>query len=219
VDPPTGCQHAEAAARHLQAAFLDILPRIQTHAQIHFRHLRCPGKRDDAIQEVTALAWKWFVRLAEQGKDVNEFVSAVAEFAVRHVRSGRKLCGQERARDVMSPVAQRNAGFRVERLPSSFAAAHESLYGDPHGQDALDALEERLRDNTQTPVFDQVVFRCDFRDWLAGLPERTRRIVDELMAGEGTGDVAGKFGLSPGRVSQMRRELMLGWRRFGGEVH
>src|SRR5262249_1568066 len=106
VTHPTGAQCGKANTEHLQAAFLQLLPRIQTHAEIHFRHLRCPGKRDDAIQEVTALAWKWFLRLAEQGKDVTQFVSAVAEFAVRQVRCGRKLCGQERSRDAMNPVAQ-----------------------------------------------------------------------------------------------------------------
>ena len=56
----------------LHAHFLQILPRIETHARIHFRHLRCPGKRDDAIAEVVAVTWKWFLRIVEQQKNVDE---------------------------------------------------------------------------------------------------------------------------------------------------
>jgi hypothetical protein len=136
----------------LQAHFLSILPRIKTHAQIRFGFLRCPGKREDAIAEVVAVAWKWFLRLIEQGKDVNEFVMVLADYAVRHVRSGRKLCGQEKAKDVLSPRAQRLKGFRVERLPSSILRNHNALYSDPHSQELIDAFEERLKDNTQSPV-------------------------------------------------------------------
>jgi hypothetical protein len=47
-------------------------------------------------------------------------------------RAGR-LCGQERSEDVLSFVAQRRHGFRVERLPASTRSPHEHLYADPHG--------------------------------------------------------------------------------------
>ena len=61
-----------------------------------------------------------------------------------------------RAREVLSPVAQRKGGFRVEHLPASTHSPHEQLYATPRGQALLDAFEERLRDNTLTPVPDQV---------------------------------------------------------------
>src|SRR4051812_37515536 len=78
---PTGAQCASSHIEHLQAAFLQIMPRIQTHAEVYFRYLRCPGKRDDAIAEVVAVAWKWYLRLCEQGKDASEFVSTLATLA------------------------------------------------------------------------------------------------------------------------------------------
>jgi hypothetical protein len=211
---PTGPCCPPPGACCLHARFLSILPRIQAHAEIHFRHLRCPGRREDAVAEVVALAWMWFLRLTRQRKDVAGFVSAVADFAVRHVRSGRKLCGQDRSKDAMSAVAQRLHGFRVEPLTHPIRQGHDGLFSDPHGQDTRDAFEERLRDNTQTPVLDQVVFRLDFRDWLATLSGRNRQVVDDLMAGEGTGEVARKVGLSPGRVSQLRRQFEGGWAVF-----
>jgi hypothetical protein len=45
---PSGAEQAQAGTAEVQASFLEMLPRIRTHAQIYFRHLRCPGKREDA---------------------------------------------------------------------------------------------------------------------------------------------------------------------------
>jgi hypothetical protein len=121
----------------------------------------------------------------------------------------------ERAKDVCSRCAQKRHGFRVESLPTSTRTGHDQLYAAPHGQQVLDAVEERLRDNAITPVPEQVAFRLDWPAWLATRTERDRRIVDRLALGEGTGEVAREFGVSPGRVSQLRREFHEDWERFG----
>src|SRR4051812_43145507 len=47
--------------------------------------------------------------------------------------------------------------------------------------------------------------------------DRRRRITEDLLMGERTMDVAGRHGLSQGRISQLRRELMHDWRRFCGD--
>jgi hypothetical protein len=39
-----------------------------------------------------------------------------------------------------------------------------------------------------------------------------------LATGDGTTDVAKKFGLSAGRISRKRREFMEGWQQFQGAV-
>src|SRR5437763_394952 len=86
----------------LQQQFLcEVLPRVSRHAQVYFRHLRCRHRLADAVAEVVAVCWRWFVRLIEQGKDLSGFVSTLAVYAARHVRAGRKLCGQERSKDVL----------------------------------------------------------------------------------------------------------------------
>ena len=202
----------------LHAAFLSILPRIELHARLYFRGLRCPHRQDDAVQETLALAWRWFVRLVERGKDPLTFPTVLAAYAARAVRCGRRLCGQGSGKDVLSPLARQRHGFAVEGLPSSVRAAHDERYGVAGGQRRQDAWEERLRDNTQTPVPDQVCFRLDFPAWLLTLSDRNRLIVDDLMAGEGTGDVARKSGLSPGRISQLRRQFEDGWAIFCCEL-
>src|SRR5262249_4451023 len=160
----------------LHARFLRLLPKIETHARIVFRGVRGPLKQEDRVQECVGLGWKRFLRLTEQGRDVFDSPMAFAALLARAVKCGRKLCGQERSRDVLSFVAQARHGFRVERLPASTRSPHEDLYADPHGQAQLDSFEERLRDNTLTPVPDQAAFRIDFPLWRCTRTERDRRV-------------------------------------------
>ncbi|MFL5342548.1 MAG: hypothetical protein ACJ8F7_20570 [Gemmataceae bacterium] len=204
-------------AAALQAPFLSILPRIERHAQFCFRDLRCPHRRAEAVQEAIDLAWRYFVRLAERGKNPLAFPSTLAAYAARHVRCGRRLCGRENGKDVLSHLARWRHGFAVEALPSSTAASFEDRYAGVRGQQRQDAFEERLRDNAQTPVPEQVAFRIDFPSWRLAHTDRTRRIIDALGAGERRQDVARSFGLSPARISQMRRELHADWCRFQGD--
>jgi hypothetical protein len=193
-----------APLSHLQCRFLVLLPRIERHGRICFRGLKCRHRKEEALAEVVALAWKWFVQLTQRGKDAAAFGSALATYAVRAVQSGRRLCGQEKIRDVLSPLAQRRRGFTVCSLPAT-----SSLEGT--------VLNEALHDNTQTSVPEQVVFRCDFPAWLQTRADRDRRLALDLMAGERTQDVSRRYGLSPARVSQLRREFHDDWQRFHGD--
>jgi DNA-directed RNA polymerase specialized sigma24 family protein len=206
--PFAGQEHAQFAA---------LLPKIRTRACIAFRTWKCAAKREDAVQECFALAWKWYVSLQQRGKDVSQFPVAFAILVVRSVQSGRRLCGQERAKDVLSVTAQWRNGFTVEGLPSSTQRTHETIYGLVTGQVELDAYEERLKDNTVTPPPDAAAFRIDFPQFLAGLTARDREMVMFLSLGNGTTETADRFGLSPGRVSQLRQQWCQEWRVLTGE--
>jgi hypothetical protein len=211
-------ESSTASLDQLHAEFLEILPRIETHAQIRFRYLRCPGKRADAIAETVAICWKSFLRINELGKDVHEFVTTLADFAVRHVRSGRRVCGQEKSKEVLSPLAQCRFGFTVESLPSSTRCDLNRVYSEPHGQNHIDAYEERLRDNTQSPVPDQAAFRIEYPLWLSQLGERNREIAQDMAMEFGTHELADKHNVSPGRISQLRREFHMDWQHFCGDT-
>src|SRR5262249_37083830 len=91
--PPTAALHP---------TFLALLPRIVSHGEVVLRRVRCPHRKQDYLAEMIALCWSWLVRLARQGKDATQFVSALAPFAARQVWSGRRLCGQETSKDVLS---------------------------------------------------------------------------------------------------------------------
>src|SRR5262245_7881981 len=107
----------QPALDQLRSTFLGFLPRIETHAQIAFRHVACTHRRADYIAEAVVLAWRWYVRLVGRGRDAGAFVAALARYAVQGVRCGRRLCGQDSARDVLPPRAQRRHGFAVQPLP------------------------------------------------------------------------------------------------------
>ena len=195
---------ASPGATAVQTAFFTSLPRIARHAQIYFRHLRCAHTRDDAVAESIALAWKWFVRLVQQGKHPEEFVSAIAAYAARAVKVGRRLCGQENAKDVLSRLTQTRRGFAVLPIPD-----FSTLAGN--------VFDEALHDNTATPVPDQVSFRLDFPVWLSTRSARDRELIGELLIGSLSLEAARRFKISPARVAQLRREYYVDWRSFCGE--
>jgi hypothetical protein len=59
--------------------------------------------------------------------------------------------------------------------------------------------------------------RIDIDAWLHSLPRRDRKVAQFLSLGHRTTDAARKFGVSNGRVSQLRRELAQSWRSFTGD--
>ena len=117
-----------ATLTHLHAAFLSILPRIELHARIYFRGIRCSHRKDEAVQETLALSWKWFIRLVEKGKNPLTFPSVLASYAARSVKCGRRVCGQENGKDVLCYFAQQRHDFAVEQLPPSTCSSQEERY-------------------------------------------------------------------------------------------
>jgi hypothetical protein len=201
----------------LHAGFLRILPRIERHAAIYFRDVQCTAKRQDLIAETVALCWSWYLRLMKKGKDGSKFVSALARYAARAVGCGRKLTGQEKAKDVLSSVAQKRHGFKVESLPASTRTSLEKIYSEVHGQQNRDAWEERLRDNTLTPVPDQASFRLAYPQWVRSLGRCDRRLARFLSLGNSAKDAAREFKLTPGRITQLRQQWCRDWHALHDE--
>ena len=168
--------------------FLAMLPAIVTHAKIAFRHLRSPEAREEAIQEVICNACCAVARLAELGKLDLAYASVLARFGVAQPRDGRKVGCKLNVKDVMSPYCQRLKDVVVERL-------------DRLDEEENAWAEVAVEDKTTGPA-EIVAFRCDFSDWLDSLSRRDRRIAKSLAIGNHTGDVAKRFDVSAGRVSQ-----------------
>jgi hypothetical protein len=201
----------------LQAGFLCILPRIERHARIYFRDVQCTARRQDFIAETVALCWTWYARLTRKGRDATKFPSALARYAARAVGCGRRLYGQEKAKDVMSSVAQKRHGFTVTSLPVSTRTSLEKIYSEVRGQQDLDAWEERLRDNTQSPVPDQASFRLAYPQFVRSLSRRDRRMAHFLSLGNSATQTAREFKLTPGRVTQLRQQWCRDWHTLNDE--
>jgi hypothetical protein len=186
------------------AAFLAVLPAVLRHARIQFRSVRCVHERADLIQEAVAYALKWTRLLHRRGKDVRDFPSQLAHYAVLAVKSGRRLCGMAKSKDVYTRAARARFGFTCGALD-----AHAARAGTP--------LQDALCDNTRSAVPDQAAFRLDFPAWLETRSPRDRAIIGDMLRSERTLDLARKHRLSAGRVSQLRREYAAHWAAFHGE--
>jgi hypothetical protein len=69
----------------------------------------------------------------------------------------------------------------------------------------------------RTPVADQVEFRIDFPAFLRTLSSRDQSMARRLEAEEPAKEVARRFGISPARVTQLRRSWLRQWRIFQDE--
>ena len=184
-------------------AFLALLPQIVEHAKYAFRHLRGEA-RQDAIQEVIANALVAFVALVRRGKMAVAYPTVLARYAVAQIKDGRKVGNSLNCRDVLSPYCQRLKCLTVERL-------------DRHEKDDDNAWSEILIEDRHAGPAETARVRMDFSDWLDSLNRRDRRIAESLAEGNRTSDVARKFKISAGRISQLRRELAENWSKFIGD--
>lgn len=147
-----------------------------------------------------ANAFVAFSRLLDRGRRQFAFPSALARFAVAQVLDGRRVGGSLNGCDVSSEYARRRKQLQVQRL---------DLFNRYTAQWC-----EVIVEDYQTPIPDQVCFRIDFPEWLSRLPKRDRRLAEALANGDTTGEIASRFAISAGRVSQLRRELYASWERF-----
>jgi hypothetical protein len=182
-----------------QRQFLAMLPSIQSCARHACGHLD-PERRADAVEEVLANAAVAFARLVALDKTDLAYPTVLARYGIAQVREGRRVGARLRIGEVLSPYAQRKKGFIVQRL-------------DRWDHDTGQWLEAIVEDR-RTPVPDQVAFRIDFPAWLDSLARPKRRMAEVLAMGHSTSQVARRFRLSAGRVSQVRRELYKSWRQF-----
>jgi RNA polymerase sigma factor (sigma-70 family) len=186
-----------------QQRFLALFPVIVNYVRPAFRELG-PEAKAEAVQEAVANALVAYARLVEQGRENLAFATVLARFAVAQVRAGRQVGSRLNAQDVSSEYCQRRQRIRLGRLDRF----------DPQEG----CWQETIVEDHRTPVADQVWFRIDFPAWLDSLPPRDRQIAQCLAEGHSTSEVARRFGLSPGRVSQLRREFERSWWKFHGEL-
>jgi len=197
----------------LQSKFESLLQRIIDCLRRACWKLRCAASRADFIAEGVGLCWKWFCRAVAKGKDVASFVTAMAKFAARAVRYGRTVCGQQKAKDVMSVTAMRKHGVVVERFGSGRIHSQMAASGLENQHQEI-PFEDALAENTVTSIPEQVMFRVDWPRFVERLSHRDRQLMEFLAAGNSNQEAAAKFGLTPGRVSQLRRSWCEAWQEF-----
>jgi hypothetical protein len=181
--------------------FLAMLPAIRSQIRFAFRRLRSEANQE-AIQESLASAAVAYARLHEQGRADIAYATPLANFAVRQYLAGRRVGSQLNQNDVTSRHAQRFHRIRVKSL-------------DERNSDGT-WKEILVEDRGSTPA-ETAAARLDFADWLSRLCRRDRGVATTLATGETGRDTARIFGLTAGRISQLRTELKRNWERFQGE--
>jgi hypothetical protein len=177
--------------------FLELLPGIRKIAHMAFRDYD-PDRQDDAVQEVIAAAFVNVKRLASLGRLGEAKVTPITIFAIKLYRSGRRTGCRQNSKDVMGDHCRSIGRSRIKNF----------------------GLAERITDTWQTeavainaryPVPQQVAFKMDFGTWFRGLEKRDREIIKALGMGDSTSEVAKKFNVSWGRISQLRRKYAESW--------
>jgi len=190
----------EAAA--WQTGFVALLPDIQRRLRQAFRH-RDAEARAEAVADGTLLCLLAYLRLYQQGRTDQVTPSSLAGYAARQLRSGRTAGSRLNSQEPLSWYAQCRRGIHIEPLPAD----------DSRDRNWIDAMVQDRR----STVLDQVAARLDVAAWLATLCRRTREMAADLAIGGTTSEVARKYGLTAGRISQLRRELKASWGEFQHE--
>jgi hypothetical protein len=137
-----------------QNAFLMILPRIQKQAWNAFQGLSFDLKQE-LQSEVVGHCWKSFVKLFELRRHEDVPPMTLARFAIRAVRSCRRVGASLNINDVTSHYCQNRLDIRLKLLYKT------DLNGDKWPESLI--ADQRARP-------DQLVMaRIDFTEWLQTL--------------------------------------------------
>src|SRR4051794_31989912 len=173
-----------------QLNFVAMLPEIEQKLRLAFCRLDAEA-REDAIEEAVVHSLLAYVRLVEQGRAEVATPSSLAWYSSRHVKRGRPTSGKMNGKEPLSRYGQISNDIEVERQSGNWI-------------DTL-VLDKRAA------VPDQVAAKLDVGAWFSTLTKRMKEIAKDLAFGCSTSEVAEKYGVTAGRISQLRRVLEESW--------
>jgi hypothetical protein len=176
-----------------QTDFVTMLPEIQQRLRRAFRHLD-PASSEESIAEGVVHCLLSYVRLHDRGRAEAASASTLVWYAVLAVKRGRPAGCRMNGQEPLSRYAQLGNGVQVKQQDGNW----------------MDLLVEDKR----ASVPDQVAAKLDVGAWFATLSRRMKQIAKDLAIGRSTVEVARKHGVTPGRISQIRRTLEGSWIEF-----
>lgn len=167
------------------------LPELTARIRSYFRRLAIPrAEHADVLQECFLYLSKQYARFEQRGRLRHYTLSTIAYYAILKTSSKRAQ-------------TNRKAASHKALCPFRFS----ETVGAAAGRDGESAQNNLTDKRTATP-YEIVQPRLDFAEYFATLPAQSRTIVDMSLAGESGQTIARKLGLSAGRVSQLRREIV-----------
>jgi hypothetical protein len=179
-----------------QSNFVAMLPEIEQKLRQAFCRLD-PEAREDSIGEGIVHSLLAYVRLHDQGRAEVATPSSLAWYSSKHVKRGRPAGGRMNGKEPLSRYGQISNDIEVDRQRGNW----------------IDAMVEDKR----APVADLVAAKVDVGAWFATLTKRMNEIAKDLAFGYSTSEVARKYGVTAGRISQLRRTLEQSWAEFQTE--
>ncbi len=167
------------------------------------RTVRPMGSEDpeELVQDATTSAAEMVEAMEKAGK--KPLPHSIAYYSIQRTKSGRRSYGDIRS-DVMSP------GFQMDNEGS--VCSMQDPASDDEDLTVGDAIASKSED-----IASKILREIDWDAFLDTLETRKRRIIEELMMGFGTGDIARLFSVSAARITQLKREIAQDIKEFMGD--
>jgi DNA-directed RNA polymerase specialized sigma24 family protein len=156
---------------------------------------------EELVQDATASAAEMIESMEKSGRA--PLPHSIAYYSIQRTKSGRRSYGDKRM-DVMSSGYLMDNEGSLCSMQDPVCEEEDSTVGD--------TIASRSED-TATKVLRQI----DWNAFLDTLDARKRRIVEELMCGYGTGDIARLLAVTAPRIVQLKREIARKIKEFMGD--
>jgi len=184
----------------INARYLEMLPLIRQIARQAFSGYD-PDKREDAVQGALVWALVNVHSLAKNGRLEDAKATPIAWFAVRRHRMGRCVGVESSTTDAMSEGSRVLGRSKIKYFHID-NGVEDIFHSDSVMQDA------------RCPITLTADLKMDYETWYHRQSPRDQEIIHDLSLGYTTNDVARKYGVSAGLISQYRKRYAKSWKSF-----
>jgi DNA-directed RNA polymerase specialized sigma24 family protein len=156
----------------------------------------------ELVQDTTATAAAMIDAMEKSGK--KPIPSSIAYYSIQRTKSGRRSYGDNRT-DVMNP------GYLMDN-ESSVCSMQAPVGGEDEDFTVVDMIASKSED-----ISARVLRQIDWAAFVKTLEARKRKIVEMLMLGFTTSDIARLLKVTSARIVQLKREIAQDIRKFMGD--
>ena len=170
----------------------EIMPIIEATVP---RAVKQVGAEDceELVQDTVTMAAQFVESCEARGKPI--YPSSVAYYAIQHAKSGRRSYGATRT-DALCPAAQLDGRSTVTSMDEPI----------PCDDDDELSLHDLLAAPEEDPA-QQAGREMDWAELMESLSDREVAILKTTISGDKLDALASRFGISPPRITQLKREL------------
>jgi DNA-directed RNA polymerase specialized sigma24 family protein len=157
---------------------------------------------EELVQDTLASAAAMIEAMEKSGRKL--IPNSIAYYSIQRTKSGRRSYGHNLT-DVMFP------GYQMEH-EGSVCSMQSPVSGEDENVTVGDLIASRTED-----ISARVLREIDWAAFLESLDARKRTIVEELMLGTGTSEIARRLKVSAPRIVQLKREIAQHIKEYMGD--